>query len=39
MRAQSYSRQLEPVVAEVMQAFRIVYLSGPRQSGKTTLAR
>lgn len=32
-------RHLEPVILEMLDAFRVVYLTGPRQSGKTTLAR
>lgn len=33
------SRKLEPVIASLLTAFRILYLTGPRQAGKTTLAR
>ncbi|MCY4293888.1 MAG: ATP-binding protein [Acidimicrobiaceae bacterium] len=32
-------RQIEPVLRKALETFRIVVLSGPRQSGKTTLAR
>ena len=34
-----YSRSLEPLIRELLAEFRIVYLTGPRQAGKTTLAR
>ena len=34
-----YRRCLQPHVREMLREFRIVYLSGPRQAGKTTLAR
>ena len=34
-----YARCLQPVVEELLGEFRIVYLTGPRQAGKTTLAR
>ena len=34
-----YARHLQPVLRELLGEFRIVYLSGPRQAGKTTLAR
>ena len=34
-----YTRHLQPVAKELLSEFRIVYLTGPRQSGKTTLAR
>ena len=34
-----YSRKLAPVVEALLAEFRIVYLTGPRQAGKTTLAR
>lgn len=32
-------RQIEPVLRRALDTFRVVVLSGPRQSGKTTLAR
>ncbi len=32
-------RQIEPVLRRALETFRIVVLSGPRQSGKSTLAR
>ena len=35
----SDSRRLAPVVEALLAEFRIVYLTGPRQAGKTTLAR
>lgn len=31
-------RQIEPVLRRALDTFRVVVLSGPRQSGKTTLA-
>lgn len=34
-----YHRHLSPLVRDMLGEFRIVYLTGPRQSGKTTLAR
>ena len=34
-----YPRHLHPLVRDMLGEFRIVYLTGPRQSGKTTLAR
>ena len=34
-----YARHLQPLVKELLGEFRIVYLTGPRQAGKTTLAR
>ena len=34
-----YSRSLEPLIEELLSEFRILYLTGPRQAGKTTLAR
>ena len=34
-----YARRLQPVLEELLGEFRIVYLAGPRQAGKTTLAR
>ena len=33
------SRKLEPIIVDLLNEFRIVYLTGPRQAGKTTLAR
>ena len=34
-----YARNLQPILRELLGEFRIVYLAGPRQAGKTTLAR
>ena len=34
-----YSRYIENLLLELLQEFRILYLTGPRQAGKTTLAR
>ena len=34
-----YARHLHPLVRDMLGEFRIVYVTGPRQSGKTTLAR
>ena len=34
-----YKRDAEPLLVELLADFRIVYLTGPRQSGKTTLAK
>ena len=34
-----YPRHLHPLVRDMLGEFRIVYLTGPRQSGKTTLVR
>ena len=34
-----YARKSETLVKELLQDFRILYLTGPRQAGKTTLAR
>ena len=34
-----YPRHLHPLVRDMLGEFRIVYVTGPRQSGKTTLAR
>ena len=34
-----YPRKIQERVEELLAEFRIVYLNGPRQSGKTTLAR
>jgi predicted AAA+ superfamily ATPase len=34
-----YNRRLEPLFLEILSDFRILYLTGPRQSGKTTLVR
>lgn len=34
-----YARSLEFLIPELLAAFRILYLTGPRQAGKTTLVR
>ena len=34
-----YSRHIHPLLRDMLNEFRIVYVTGPRQSGKTTLAR
>lgn len=34
-----YARDLETLIPELLGSFRIVYLTGPRQAGKTTLVR
>ncbi len=34
-----YPRYLQPIIQSLLEEFRIVYLTGPRQSGKTTIAR
>ena len=34
-----YPRYLKPFLLELMAEFRIIYLTGPRQAGKTTMAR
>jgi predicted AAA+ superfamily ATPase len=34
-----FERKLSPIIVELLNEFRIVYLTGPRQAGKTTLAR
>jgi len=34
-----YPRHSEPLLKELLNEFRILYLTGPRQAGKTTLAR
>lgn len=34
-----YQRQIEQTLVAVLKDFRILYLTGPRQAGKTTLAR
>lgn len=34
-----YTRYLQPVLQDLLGEFRIVYLTGPRQVGKTTLVR
>jgi predicted AAA+ superfamily ATPase len=34
-----YPRSLQPLIKELLTEFRVLYLTGPRQAGKTTLAR
>ena len=34
-----YARHLQSIIRELLGEFRVVYLAGPRQAGKTTLAR
>ena len=34
-----YVRSIQPLVEELLAEFRILYLTGPRQAGKTTLVR
>ncbi len=34
-----YPRNLQPLIEELLTEFRVLYLTGPRQAGKTTLAR
>ena len=34
-----YPRYIQPFLEELLTEFRVLYLTGPRQSGKTTLAR
>ncbi len=34
-----YSRHIKTMIEALLQEFRIVYLTGPRQSGKTTITR
>ena len=34
-----YERSLQASILALLQEFRIVYMTGPRQAGKTTLAR
>ena len=36
---QIYARHLHTLIRELLADFRIVYLTGPRQAGKTTLVR
>ena len=37
--AAMYARHLDPLVSNMLREFRIVHVTGPRQSGKTTLVR
>ncbi|OGR04845.1 MAG: AAA family ATPase [Deltaproteobacteria bacterium RIFOXYD12_FULL_50_9] len=34
-----FPRKLEPIIVELLSDFRILYLTGPRQAGKTTLVK
>lgn len=34
-----FPRSLQPLIEELLTEFRVLYLTGPRQAGKTTLAR
>lgn len=34
-----FYRKLEPIITHLLDEFRILYLTGPRQAGKTTLTR
>ena len=34
-----FNRKLEKTITQLLQEFRVVYLTGPRQSGKTTLVK
>lgn len=34
-----FERKLTPIITELLAEFRIVYLTGPRQAGKTTLTK
>jgi predicted AAA+ superfamily ATPase len=34
-----YRRKLQPLIEELLAEFRVLYLTGPRQAGKTTLVR
>ncbi len=34
-----YPRNLQPIIEALLAEFRVLYLTGPRQAGKTTLAR
>lgn len=34
-----FERKLTPIITELLTEFRIVYLTGPRQAGKTTLTK
>lgn len=34
-----YNRNLQPIIQAMLAEFRVLYLTGPRQAGKTTVAR
>jgi len=34
-----YTRKLEPILLQLLTEFRVLYLTGPRQAGKSTLVR
>ena len=34
-----FERKLAPIITELLNEFRIIYLTGPRQAGKTTLTK
>lgn len=34
-----YTRKLQPLIEELLAEFRVLYLTGPRQAGKSTIAR
>ncbi len=34
-----YSRKLQSLIEELLSEFHVLYLTGPRHAGKTTLAR
>jgi predicted AAA+ superfamily ATPase len=34
-----FERKLSPIITELLAEFRIIYLTGPRQAGKTTLTK
>lgn len=34
-----FERKLAPLINELLNEIRIIYLTGPRQAGKTTLAK
>lgn len=34
-----YDRKLAPIISDLLTEFRVIYLTGPRQSGKTTLTK
>ena len=34
-----FERKLAPLITELLHEFRVIYLTGPRQAGKTTLTK